>query len=561
MSPIQLYKLYLASSISSSVSTEGLSCLPDRVIASFLGSGSRPPRFFSAWDGANLSNLEHILKVRLIVTTPSMTRNDSGGWKKIFDSGVAATSNLLVERVERKLHFSIEVTPGRRRKKNPERSCTVKMMSPADVSAYQITSGLTNIIGRSTPLLTCLAESTLELFDSPDDKKDPVPSVLAAVRNRERILAAVGCNVIYFCHRGMKYSSSATQQTDHARQTFAFLGVLKTADSDPRTFVDKAVFVGISTTCVYLPKPALAAHLKKVFDRGNSNAVFRNEQRFRTTFSEKERQLIREARKRMKEREPGNEDEEDDDDDDDDEEEDDDPRVPMSEGGPPPEADFPCACPSCTSTDYSDNMSANGPQRANKSCLGASDYLRLLGLDSDDNVARMCKALELSVSYWDCESSSFYTETARDEGLRMDEVSHGPDVAQHSGPVGRQSLVLLGYCSGFSEDLPNKCRVYKEFNLADYEGDDEPMTALCGDFYDLVYQEKVEAQRLKTELLKPLLDLVAKLREAHDDFFEEEGETKVAAAEAFKCSLLGRFEAALTRIQESFYVAGFNSAK
>ncbi len=220
------------------------------------------------------------------------------------------------------------------------------------------------------------------------------------------------------------------------------------------------------------------------------------------------------------------------------------PRGPCQVRTPPGSA---CPCALCADgKTYDANFSKGGqsqlPYRSEPHTL---EYLRMFNLDTEDNIALVKTAFDLSVASMDCESITIdMPRGASDELVPVAPVAH----LRHDGSVRKvQRVALFGHGDFLDEEI--------RFFEAD---EARPLGAVVDDYVEHLLARRDEAERVKTALLKPLYDFVNVLKEAHESYCREEG---AVGSGGYWKTLPGRFHRSLDRLCASYTVQGYNGAR
>lgn len=190
-----------------------------------------------------------------------------------------------------------------------------------------------------------------------------------------------------------------------------------------------------------------------------------------------------------------------------------------------------CSCEDCVSSEYADNMAANGPDRLCSIPYSLTDLLKLLGLLTDSSEALVDRLCQLSLAAMDIESQTIATHNRGPfPGPRV----HYPEVG---GPtfeghvLHTQRPIMIGHTDCLSDEAGERWidRVADDSVSAVYN--------LFARYWLHVSERRRVATAEKTRLAADLFEVVAKYREAHwrftqrwseasrlerDVFFEEE---------------------------------------
>jgi len=172
--------------------------------------------------------------------------------------------------------------------------------------------------------------------------------------------------------------------------------------------------------------------------------------------------------------------------------------------------DHPCPCMSCCDSFrlLGSGVSSKGPQKRQVTNLTAMDYLRWLGLDTEENRNLLNRAFDLSVAAFDIEALTRWLEDDESEAVPFESVSgRKPE----KGNKGVQEMLSLGYGDSFCDDKPflkNMMRPegmsYKDF---------------LSQFYDLIRERAVHLSEIKESVLAPITSQVEVLENAQSTFF------------------------------------------
>lgn len=242
-----------------------------------------------------------------------------------------------------------------------------------------------------------------------------------------------------------------------------------------------------------------------------------------------------------------------------------------------------CRCEPCLgAASFEDVMSDRGPQKPYHIALGAAEHLSFLGLDSEDNLTRVLKACDWSVSSFDVEAAN----------LTLDRRSMGADSDFDVGVVsqerlrgrvlGRQVPVMISWTDQRATEAGAEPWVHQ------YDSAGGEHEAMIAEFVEALLARKEETMAAKRELLAPLFAIVDALRRAHCAFYafspapydaedvpargsavekmllearrEEEDRHDRATAASFDLSAVGLFGRSLERLVRTQILVGFNSS-
>ncbi len=223
------------------------------------------------------------------------------------------------------------------------------------------------------------------------------------------------------------------------------------------------------------------------------------------------------------------------------------PRPAQTSGPARPLLGSACPCQLCADgKSYDVNFARGGqsqlPYRAEPHTL---EFLRMFNLDTDDNVALVKTACDLSIASMDCESITIpMPRGASDELVPVLPVGH----LRHDGSVRKTQRVAL---IGHGDFLDQEVRFFEV-------DERRSLQAVVDDYVEHLLARRAEAERVKTRLLKPLYDFVEVLRQAHAAYCREHG---AIGAGGYWKTLPGRFHHSLDRLCATYTVQGYNGAR
>ena len=175
-------------------------------------------------------------------------------------------------------------------------------------------------------------------------------------------------------------------------------------------------------------------------------------------------------------------------------------------------------CAACReASSYADNMPACGPQKAYKISLPIDELLRLLALDTADNLAAVQTCCEMSCGWFDLESASCSTNKVDDFNPALEpQFRHFDEALEPRKVLCVQRPILASLIDGLQLMEGAEPEVL-EAN-SDASSSHEMLVRLSDNMLD---RQKRAAIR-KEELLRPLTSVVARMKDAFFEFYERE---------------------------------------
>ncbi len=183
-------------------------------------------------------------------------------------------------------------------------------------------------------------------------------------------------------------------------------------------------------------------------------------------------------------------------------------------------------------------------QRAFRTYPDVKRQLRLLRLDSPENLAAVDRCVVLSLAAFDVESITYEPgdDHVLDANLELEPVSS----TRLDSSVRRvQKICLIGHHDNLMRERGEGVRVFRA------RTNDEEVVARYADFF---LEQQREAKREKALLLAPLYEVVDAFESAHTEFCREHKKEQ-----RFRSTLLGELQASLDRIRDRFYIFGLHS--
>lgn len=218
----------------------------------------------------------------------------------------------------------------------------------------------------------------------------------------------------------------------------------------------------------------------------------------------------------------------------------------------------PCDCELCREcSKYQDNLERCGSQGLYTVDWDLFTYLKVLDLDSEDNLGAVREALRLSVSGMDLETSTVSLSSEQAPlGSGGFEAPHEKITAQPRQGGDHElaeRILLIGH-------IDNQEGESAEVEMFEAGRSPAGVRDVVHKYvrYVCVRQRKMELR--KRLLLRPLLEFASRHREAHLSCLESNGVDPATAAGSWKFSLLGRFEQRVEKLCRKYYVYAFNGS-
>jgi len=539
-SMLEVYRTYLKSTLNVNISHGSLAVLDDELLGEFfqMGDCSKPPRFLDFENLVDLSRLERCLDARLVIYMADRSRKRRRYYdKRIYDLLIPGRDALPVD------HFLLEaevVKSGRRNK-----VWRLSPMPPAEVallpSPRELESHFMQASALGSPCLVgALRRLLLPVEEEEEVEQQPRCDSLLSLLTTDvsELYRAVGEQPFLLVSH--VHTTTRMRKKDSS-DFFATLTVVTDPEERKQTLRKMAVVSVTVDGYLYLMKEAQAKELLKLAPGLSANfkrLPFPNVAAGEQVCSQQQQQQ-------------------------------------QQQDG--------CRCRACVSMEnFAANMDRFGPSRLYRTALTAIDLLKVLALDTPENLEALDEASMLSLSSIDLESLTVKLES-QPVGL---EAQHGfSRVGLSSVPLkghrfAKQLPVLLGIYDAFDERLGLDCEI---LSLPSLEvGEAQAYCVFADRLLELLEARKARCKALKQELLQPLLEELARYRVAHDLFFESEGLSAAAASDedeepkkkkkkkkkkvvdpatqVWQGGLWGKLEGRLLRLIDSYDVTAFNGA-
>ena len=220
-----------------------------------------------------------------------------------------------------------------------------------------------------------------------------------------------------------------------------------------------------------------------------------------------------------------------------------------------------CVCEICSDSSYSDNMSKVGPERLITYQPDVTELLRLMGLDTPDNVAAVEKLCELSLASMDIESTTL--------PLDLDPPVDRATGVDHSVIDG---VILEGHLQKIQKPLmiAHLDALMTEPQVFVVKSDSEDsIYDMMKDYWTFVRQRRDECRREKQLLVAHLVDLLSEYQLKHTEFCmlwqskstaeekEENDNNVVDLLNTWRHSIPGKLQASLSRLTGNYAVFSF----
>lgn len=214
-----------------------------------------------------------------------------------------------------------------------------------------------------------------------------------------------------------------------------------------------------------------------------------------------------------------------------------------------------CACEICLQQTYDHNMSSVGPEKLVTYNLDVTELLRLLGLDSTENVKAVEELCRLSVASMDIESTTKPLDLScpvdPSTGVRHSVVD-GFTLEGHLQKI--QKPLMIAHLDALMEN--GEPRVF----VIDSD-DEEAVYKMMIDYWKFVLSQQLECKRIKAELVKPITTILDAYNLAHVEFHRKCSEPLSEADQdisgSWKNSLPGKLQAALSKLVRNYVVFSF----
>lgn len=217
-----------------------------------------------------------------------------------------------------------------------------------------------------------------------------------------------------------------------------------------------------------------------------------------------------------------------------------------------------CVCTLCSSDSFSTNMDSAGPERLCSYFLDLSDLLKLLGLDTPDNVASVERMCELSVASMDIESMTVQVDLeppVNEVGGLAYSTVDSASLEGHFKKVQKplmiahmdETLVAGGAVTVFQIESDAEESIYK----------------MMRDYWAFVKSQQFEAIKQKRELAAPLLAVLQDYKTVHFEVYFEwcrdnnQEYDRTSISSAWRASLPGQLEKRLLKLVSDYTVFSF----
>ncbi len=183
-------------------------------------------------------------------------------------------------------------------------------------------------------------------------------------------------------------------------------------------------------------------------------------------------------------------------------------------------------------------------QRAYRTYPDVKRQLRLLRLDSPENLAAVDRCVTLSLAAFDIESITYEPgdDHVLDANLEIEPVT---SIRMDSSVRRVQKICLIGHHDNLMRERGEGVRVFRA------RTNDEEVVARYADFF---LERRREAASEKALLLAPLYEVVDAFELAHEEFCTEHRKEQ-----RFKSTLVGELQASLDMLRDRFYIFGLHS--
>jgi hypothetical protein len=227
-----------------------------------------------------------------------------------------------------------------------------------------------------------------------------------------------------------------------------------------------------------------------------------------------------------------------------------------------------CVCEICTDNSYSNNMSKVGPERLITYQPDVTELLRLMGLDTGENIAAIEKLCDLSVAAMDIESTTL--------PLDLDPPVDRATGVDHSVIDG---VILEGHLQKIQKPLmiAHMDALMDEPKVFVVKSDQEDsIYDMMKDYWSFVRERHDECWREKKNLVGPILELLSEYKLKHTQFYaawkstssstppstskqsdNDDDNEAVDIPNTWRQSVPGKLNAALRRLVSNYAVFSF----
>ena len=220
-----------------------------------------------------------------------------------------------------------------------------------------------------------------------------------------------------------------------------------------------------------------------------------------------------------------------------------------------------CVCEICSDNSYSLNMAKVGPEKLMTYQPDVTELLRLMGLDTKENIESVEKLCELSVASMDIESTTLPLDLSPpvDRATGVDHsVIDGVILEGHLQKI--QKPLMIAHMDALMDE-PTVFVVKSD--------DEEAIYDMMKDYWTFVRGRQEECTREKKLLVVSLLDLLSEYKLRHTHFYmawkpstpttsaDNDGDYDVDIPNTWRQSVPGKLETALLRLTSNYAVFSF----
>ena len=217
-----------------------------------------------------------------------------------------------------------------------------------------------------------------------------------------------------------------------------------------------------------------------------------------------------------------------------------------------------CSCQICSPGAFEPNMNEAGPERLCSYFLDLSDLMKMMGLDTPDNLAIVDRLCELSVASMDIESMTVKVDleppVLETGGLSYSTI----DSASLEGHFKKvQKPIMIAHLDEVSGG-DNEVRVFQAESDAE-----ESIYKMMRDYWSFVKDQRWLAVKEKRSLAEPLLSLMIDYKTAHFEVYSDWCEenllevNRTSINQAWKASIPGQLERRLLRLVSDYNIFSF----
>lgn len=213
-----------------------------------------------------------------------------------------------------------------------------------------------------------------------------------------------------------------------------------------------------------------------------------------------------------------------------------------------------CKCEICKKSDYNDNMSKAGPEQLDIIEPHIQSLLKMLNLDTNENLMIIEQLCELSVAAFDIESMTISSDFLHvDEKFPVDEIEHRGTEA-FTKQI--QKPIMISHCDSLSE------KTGMDLTFTTASDKEEDIYNMMIEYWEAVCKQAEKAVKKKKKLVQPLL---IELKKYSAMFFNtcaglnESTENKNVGnwESAWKNTLFGKLDTALTKLIDKYIIFSF----